>query len=327
MTVKKQKNGKWLCRIDKRGVNNVRKLFDTEAKANSFEVAYLAEHQTAILSSTDTRTIADLAKLWYKYHGINLSDGGRRKKCLVDIASGLNNPQASTITPEQFVDYRFKKIRQGLNEKTFNNHHGYLSAMYNKLRKLKVIDYPNPIEDIDIIKLQERQLSYLSEDQITTLLTSIEDRTVNTSTWYVAQLCLRTGARWGEAEQLKKKQLHNGMITYEYTKSKKTRSIPLDKIFYKDLMKFTKNKNPNDRIFINCIGAFRRAVTRTKMELPRGQNTHILRHSFASHFIMNGGNILTLRDILGHADIKQTMKYAHLAPEHLQDAIRLNPLA
>lgn len=55
--------------------------------------------------------------------------------------------------------------------------------------------------------------------------------------------------------------------------------------------------------------------------------THILRHTFASHFMMQGGNILSLQKILGHADIAMTMKYAHLAPEHLNDAIKLNPLA
>ncbi len=43
--------------------------------------------------------------------------------------------------------------------------------------------------------------------------------------------------------------------------------------------------------------------------------------------MMNGGNILVLRDILGHADISMTMRYAHFAPDHLSDAISYNPLA
>jgi site-specific recombinase XerD len=41
---------------------------------------------------------------------------------------------------------------------------------------------------------------------------------------------------------------------------------------------------------------------------------------------MNGDNILVLRDVLGHADIKMTMRYAHFAPDHLTDAITFNPL-
>jgi integrase len=265
--------------------------------------------------------------LWYRYHGINLADGVRRLSSLNDIAMALGNPQACLLSAEAFVDYRYNRIQSGTNEKTVNNHHGYLSAVFSKLRKLKVIDYQNPLEEVDFIKIQERQLSYLSIDQINLLLETIKTGCVNESTWYVAQLCLRTGARWGEAEQLRFKQLHNGRVTYEFTKSKRTRTIPLDDAFFKDLIRFAGYKNPDDRVFTNCIGAFRRAVTRADIDLQKGQNTHILRHSFASHFIMNGGNILSLQKILGHADITTTMRYAHLAPDHLMDAIRLNPVA
>lgn len=44
---------------------------------------------------------------------------------------------------------------------------------------------------------------------------------------------------------------------------------------------------------------------------------HAMRHTFASHFIMSGGNILTLQKILGHSDVKMTLIYAHLAPDFL----------
>lgn len=55
--------------------------------------------------------------------------------------------------------------------------------------------------------------------------------------------------------------------------------------------------------------------------------TPVLRNTFASHFMMNGGNILILQRILGHASILDTMRYSHFAPDHLEDAVRLNPLA
>lgn len=41
--------------------------------------------------------------------------------------------------------------------------------------------------------------------------------------------------------------------------------------------------------------------------------------------MMNGGNILTLQKILGHSSIAVTMRYAHLSPDHLSDAIRFSP--
>ena len=71
---------------------------------------------------------------------------------------------------------------------------------------------------------------------------------------------------------------------------------------------------------------FRQILREVKPDLPTGQATHALRHSFATHFMINGGSIITLQRILGHARIEQTMAYAHFAPEYLQDAISLNPL-
>ena len=52
-----------------------------------------------------------------------------------------------------------------------------------------------------------------------------------------------------------------------------------------------------------------------------------MRHTFASHFIINGGNILALQKILGHSSLTMTMRYAHLSPEHLLEARQLNPLS
>ncbi len=50
---------------------------------------------------------------------------------------------------------------------------------------------------------------------------------------------------------------------------------------------------------------------------PLQRPWHALRHTFASHYVMAGGNILALQKILGHSDIKMTLIYAHLAPDYL----------
>ncbi len=55
------------------------------------------------------------------------------------------------------------------------------------------------------------------------------------------------------------------------------------------------------------IQHFVKAVERADLNLPDGQLSHVLRHTFASHFMMNGGNILVLKSILEHTkDIKMT---------------------
>ncbi|MGD9889589.1 MAG: tyrosine-type recombinase/integrase [Halothiobacillaceae bacterium] len=56
------------------------------------------------------------------------------------------------------------------------------------------------------------------------------------------------------------------------------------------------------------------------------QLTHVLQRKFASYFMQNGGNILTLQKVLGYQSLQMTMRYAHMAPDHLDEVLRLNPI-
>lgn len=59
-------------------------------------------------------------------------------------------------------------------------------------------------------------------------------------------------------------------------------------------------------------------------KLPEEINFHSLRHTFASWWVQRGGDLYRLKEVLGHADIKTTMKYAHLRPDSLlEEAERL----
>jgi integrase/recombinase XerD len=65
--------------------------------------------------------------------------------------------------------------------------------------------------------------------------------------------------------------------------------------------------------------AFERAVAAAKLDAPF--HFHDCRHHFASWFVMRGGNIVALQDLLGHASLSMTRRYAHLVPDHLRSEV------
>jgi site-specific recombinase XerD len=50
---------------------------------------------------------------------------------------------------------------------------------------------------------------------------------------------------------------------------------------------------------------------------------HDLRHTFASYLTMGGVNLRTVQILLGHKDLRMTMRYSHLSPEHLKEAFNV----
>jgi len=134
----------------------------------------------------------------------------------------------------------------------------------------------------------------------------------------LATLAIETGARRGELLGLTwdRVDMSRGVIRIEESKSGKRRDIPMRQVVYNVLAGLPE---PHEgRVFKtrSLRNAFEHAVTRAKLDAPL--RFHDLRHSFASWFVMRGGRLQTLQAILGHADIKMTLRYAHLAPDYLR---------
>lgn len=149
------------------------------------------------------------------------------------------------------------------------------------------------------------------------LLETMDKFSLNPHVKLITKISLATGARWGEVEGLTLDKLQDGKLIFTKTKSGKNCSIPVSPELYAEISQHLKQYGD----FSNSINAFSRALRAAKIDLPKRQAAHVLRHSFDSRFIMNGGDTLALQKILGHSTIAVTMRYSHLSVEHLFDAV------
>ena len=71
---------------------------------------------------------------------------------------------------------------------------------------------------------------------------------------------------------------------------------------------------------LDCNRSFNTAVRRAGVE---DFTFHDLRHTFASRLVMKGVSLKAVQELLGHTDIKMTMRYAHLAEKTMVDAVKV----
>lgn len=327
MAITKTDKG-WMADIQPggRGAKRFRKSFRTKSEALAWEAWLKTQvNQDPRWSprKRDLRRLTDLIRLWYDHHGKQLKAGKDTYARLLNIASAMGDPSADAFSASMFVTYRTMRIKEGITASNMNREHAYLRAVFNELARIGEWHRDNPLKNLRQFKIEDRELSYLTSEQITQLLDALEPRA--SCAYIITKICLSTGARWSEAEQLTVNQIRNGQITFNRTKSGKNRTVPITPELEREILA-RKCTSFGMRLFKNSYEDFRRCIDRLGLDLPQGQLTHVLRHTFASHFMMNGGNILTLQRILGHSSITMTMRYAHLAPDHLHEAKDFNPL-
>jgi len=307
-----------------RGSRRFRRTFKTQAEAKRFErhlQGKAAAGESLDLAKPDTRTLLDLVQLWYDHHGHTLKSARDRHRSLRKLCHALDNPRAESFTAQHWAQYRTDRLQE-VKPSTLNHEHAYLKAMFSELERLDLWHQGNPLAKVRKVRTDETEMAYLDHSQIRRLLAHLKAKP-NRDCYFITLLCLATGARWSEAQTLRAEQLSQDRVTFVATKSGKSRTVPISPTIAGQL----RQRRTIGRLFGNAYKAFQAAVQDLAIQLPPGQLTHVLRHTFASHFMMNGGNILVLQRILGHQSITMTMRYAHFAPDHLEEAAKLNPVA
>jgi integrase len=164
--------------------------------------------------------------------------------------------------------------------------------------------------------------------EIDALLKACDDlRTYSPHLKPLLQVALFTGMRRGELLGLTWEQIRHGFIYLRETKSGKARQIPIGADAATVLAGLRKkNHLASPFVFADSQGkrfyeakrSFASACRRVGVEDFR---FHDLRRTFASHLVMTGIGLKAVQELLGHADLTMTMRYAHLSQGHLQEAV------
>ncbi len=244
---------------------------------------------------------------------------------------------------------QFKVKRAHLNKKTLHNHITLLISMLrvahekNWLSKVPRIRKPK-------IRLFEKDFHYLRSDkEIHRFLSAAKMHCERTYVLYAT--AVYTGMRAGEIAGLRwsdvnfEKRLISVQRSYHGpTKNGEIRYVPILNIIL-PLLRAWRLKCPGDIVFPNDSGRMYGESSQVFQEIfhktldragfPRVERNgkkrryivfHDLRHSFASHWVMRGGDIFKLQKILGHKSVQMTMRYAHLAPDaYSSDYDRFGP--
>jgi integrase len=142
----------------------------------------------------------------------------------------------------------------------------------------------------------------------------------------IVTVALHTGMRQGEILGLTwdRVDFARGVLLLEITKSGKRREVPMSQAVYTVLS--TRSGPREGLVFAKADGqAWGRLSTAFATALRRAKITafrfHDLRHTCASWLAMSGRPLLEIKELLGHAEISMTMRYAHLAPGRLREAV------
>ena len=99
-----------------------------------------------------------------------------------------------------------------------------MSSMFSLLIDMEEFHHENPFRAVKKLRLENTEMSFLSEEEIHHLLNALtgDDRRV-------VVLCLNTGARWGEASNLKAENVISNRVTFVKTKTGPARTVPISK--------------------------------------------------------------------------------------------------
>lgn len=234
------------------------------------------------------------------------------------------------ITTLHVERYKAKIAATGVSNKTINNE---LSVLSKCLRDAKQWLDLDSIPNIVVLKTPPSKYDFLSERECDLLLRQLS------GVWFeIVYVALKTGLRRGELQGLRWQDIsldaktltvQHSWCSVKYSllspKGNKARTIPLAE----DVVEILRRREEKEG-FVFAVDDFVFQPVTLGQQLSnaceqagiRKITCHVLRHSYASQLALNGAPIAMIQRLLGHTDIKVTMRYAHLSQESVNEAVQ-----
>jgi integrase/recombinase XerD len=197
----------------------------------------------------------------------------------------------------------------------------------------------NPLENIETPKIGSKLPTTLTVKEIDKLIDSIDIKSKNKiRNKAIIEILYSCGLRVSELITLKVSDLYfNESIIKVTGKGNKERFVPISKgainyieKYLNEIRVFQKiKKGSEDTLFLNERGSGLSRVMiyiilndlKIKAEINKKIGPHTLRHSFATHLLENGADLITIQNMLGHENIVTTERYLHVNRKHLVESI------
>jgi len=238
----------------------------------------------------------------------------------------------SHFQPKVFEDFKRFRKGEGAHNRTINAELVVLRMIF-KLAAQWGYAKENPTDGVSRLKITQKNAPrFLTESECQKLLQASDE-------WLypIFYAFLNTGMRKSELENLEWADIDFNRrkikIRVKDGWSPKTneREIPINNGLLEILKKQKQSANGSRWVFPDEEGGKiyknrlrKRLITLTKrLGFPEITQVHALRHTFASHLVMKGVDLATVKKLMGHSDIDTTMIYSHLTEKHVDGAVEI----
>lgn len=218
---------------------------------------------------------------------------------------------------QEFIDSCRKK---GNSNATINRKTAALSKVLRYAYQTEKIDKIPYIPRLREALKNERYLSEVEEQQVITLLEQWDRGWLSDLIVFL----LNTGCRIGEALKLQRDHIKTKQVVFYDTKNGKNHTVPLNEKAM-DALKRQLNRVDDTHVFpytyTKVEDEFKRVCE--VLNIDDTVTLHTLRHTFGSRLVQRGVPIQTVSKLMNHSSLQVTMRYAHLSPSNLTEAINV----